>query len=217
MDTPLPVTDFLDPPPVKKAAPPVPIVPWPQRMMAALLDPRSIQWMMMLGGGLMVLGIIVWLVSKGIFQNTLVVAAALTIGALAVHSAGCFVALKTRYKIAGQALTFLGCILIPLNLWFYHAHDLQPLTLETHLWIGGVVCCAIYVATLLLLRDPLFMYAIEGGITLTVVLLLANQGHVTDAGWLSLVLMGLALISIHAERAFHPRCRHQHHTEGKEG
>jgi len=72
-------------------------------MMAALLDPRSIQWMMMLGGGLMVLGIIVWLVSKGIFQNTLVVAAALTIGALAVHGSGCFVALKTRYKIAGQA------------------------------------------------------------------------------------------------------------------
>src|SRR5581483_5166192 len=173
-----------------------------QRMMAALLDPRSIQWMMMLGGGLMVLGIIVWLVSKGIFQNTLVVAAALTIGALAVHTSGCFVTLKTRYKIAGQALTFLGCILIPLNLWFYHSHGLM--TLEGNLWLGGVVCCAIYVATLLFLRDPLFMYAVEGGITLTIALLLANQGHVTDAGYLSLVLIGLALCSIHAERAFPP-------------
>jgi hypothetical protein len=201
LDTPLPVTDFLDPPHAKKPPAP-PATPWAQRMMAALLDPRSIQWMMMLGGGLMVLGIIVWLVSKGIFQNTLVVATALTLGALAVHASGCFVALKTRYKIAGQALTFLGCILIPLNLWFYHAHNLRPMTLETHLWLGGVVCCAIYIATLLLLRDPLFMYAIEGGITLTVALLLANQGYVTDAGYLSLVLMGLALISIHAERAF---------------
>jgi hypothetical protein len=169
-------------------------------MMAALLDPRSIQWMMMLGGGLMVLGLIVWLVSKGVFQNTLVVAATLTVGSLLVHGAGCFVALKTRYKIAGQALTFLGCILIPLNLWFYHAHGLM--TLEGNLWIGGVVCCAIYVATLLLLRDPLFMYAVEAGITLTVALLLANQGYVTDAGYLSLVLIGLAMISIHAERAF---------------
>ncbi|MBW8883399.1 MAG: hypothetical protein JF612_01195, partial [Planctomycetia bacterium] len=149
IDTPLPVTDFLDPPPAKTPPAP-PATPWTQRMMAALLDPRSIQWMMMLGGGLMVLGIIVWLVSKGIFQNTLVVATALTLGALAVHGSGCFVTLKSRYKIAGQALTFLGCILIPLNLWFYHAHNLRPLTLETHLWLGGVVCCAIYVATLLL-------------------------------------------------------------------
>jgi hypothetical protein len=199
-DTPLPVTDFLDRPAPAKAPPAPPKPPWTQRMIAALLDPRSIQWMMMLGGGLMVLGLIVWLVSKGIFQNTLVVAAALTIGSLAVHAAGCFVVLKTRYRIAGQALTFLGCILIPLNLWFYHAHGLM--TLEGNLWIGGVVCCAIYVATLLVLRDPLFMYAVEGGITLTVALLLANQGYVTDAGYLSLVLMGLALISIHAERAF---------------
>src|SRR5262245_16269802 len=61
LDTPLPVTDFLDPPPAKKPPSP-PSTPWAQRMMAALLDPRSIQWMMMLGGGLMVLGIIVWLV-----------------------------------------------------------------------------------------------------------------------------------------------------------
>jgi hypothetical protein len=202
-DIPLPVTDFLDPPPPQSEQKPADSPPRPplaQRMMAALLDPRSIQWMMMLGGGLMVLGIIVWLISKGIFQNTLVVASALTLGALAVHISGCLLALKTRYKIAGQALTFLGCVLIPLNLWFYHTHDLM--TLEGNLWLGGVACCAIYVATLLLLRDPIFMYAIEGGITLTVVLLLASQGRVTDAGYVSLVLMALALISIHAERAF---------------
>ncbi|MCI0360833.1 MAG: hypothetical protein L0211_20330 [Planctomycetaceae bacterium] len=201
-DIPMPVVEFLDPPPRPAPPPQVPVTPWPQRMMAALLDPRSIQWMMMIGGGLMVLGLIVWLVSKGIFENTLVVAATLTVGSLLVHAAGCFLALKTRFKMAGQALTFLGCILIPLNLWFYHWHGLM--TLEKNLWLGGVVCCAIYVATVLLLRDPLFMYAVEGGITLTVVLLLANQGFVSDAGWLSVVFLGLALVSIHAERAFPP-------------
>jgi hypothetical protein len=203
-DIPMPVVEFLDPPPppVQPATPPAPVIPWPQRMMAALLDPRSIQWMMMLGGGLMVLGLIIWLVSQGIFENIWVVAAALTIGSLLVHSAGCFLVLKTRFKMAGQALSFLGCILIPLNLWFYHSHGLM--TLEGNLWLGGVVCCAIYVATVLLLRDPLFMYAVEGGITLTVVLLLANQGIVSDAGYLSLVFLALALVSIHAERAFPP-------------
>jgi len=171
-------------------------------MLAALLDPRSIQWMMMLGGGLMVLGLIIWLISKKIFHEPLILAVALTIGSLAVHAAGCYLVLRTRFKMAGQALTFLGCILIPLNLWFYHWHGLM--TLEGNLWLGGVVCCAIYVATVLLLRDPLFMYAVEGGITLTVVLLLANQGFVTDAGWLSVVFLGLALVSIHAERVFPP-------------
>jgi hypothetical protein len=194
----MPVVEFLDPPPVP--ATPSPAAPWAPRMMAALLDPRSLQWMMMLGGGLMVLGLIVWLVSQGIFENTLVVAGTLTAGSLLVHAAGCFVTLRTRFKLAGQALTFLGCILIPLNLWFYHSHGLM--TLDGQLWLGGVVCCAIYVATVLLLKDPLFMYAVEGGITLTVVLILANQGFAADAAWLSLVFMGLALVSIHLERAF---------------
>src|SRR6185295_10921631 len=50
---PQPVVDFLDPPPPPPAASPParPQPPWGQRMLAALLDPRSIQWMMMLGGG----------------------------------------------------------------------------------------------------------------------------------------------------------------------
>jgi hypothetical protein len=171
-------------------------------MFAALLDPRSIQWMLSLGGALMVLGIIVWLVSLGIFENTLVVAVTLTTGSLLVHGAGCAVMLKTRYRNAGHALTFLGCILIPLNLWFYHAQGL--LTLDGQLWVGGVICSLIYVTTVLLTREPTFLYAVEGGITLTLVLLLGSQGVVTDATYLSLVLMGLALVSIHAERIFPP-------------
>jgi hypothetical protein len=173
---------------------------WSQRMLTALLDPRSIQWMLMLGGGLMVLGLVIWLITQGIFKNTLVVAGALTAGSLLVHLAGCGIALKTKHRTAGHALAFLGCLLIPLNLWFYHAHDL--VTLENNLWIGGVICSALYIATLLLLRDPMFLIAVEGGITLTVILLLGHQGVVSDATWLSVVFMALALISIHVERAF---------------
>ncbi|WP_254508745.1 hypothetical protein [Anatilimnocola floriformis] len=175
---------------------------WSQRMLSALLDPRSIQWMLLLGGGLMVLGLVVWLVSSTLFENKLVVAATLTTGSLLVHFAGCGVALKTRFKTAGRSLAFLGCLLLPLNLWFYNAHDL--LTLEGQLWIGGVVCSALYIATVLLLKDPLFVYAVEGGITLTAVLLLGQQGVVADATWLSVIFMVLALVSIHGERVFPP-------------
>jgi hypothetical protein len=181
------------------APPPIPVM---RRMFEALLDPRAIQWMLMIGGGLCVLGIIVWLVSQGVFDDPRIMAVALGVGTLAILGAGWFTALKTRFRIAGQALTFLGCVVAPLNLWFYHAQDL--LTVDGRLWVGGVVCCLLYAATVRVLRDPLFMYACEAGVTLTAVLLLADLGKITDATWLSLFLMALGLISIHAERAFAP-------------
>jgi hypothetical protein len=194
------ITEFLDPPSTsvkteKESA-------WLQTMLEALLDPRSIQWMLILGGGLGVLGLLIWLTTWGIFENPLVLAVALGIGSLAILATGWFIVLKTRYKVAGQAVTFLGCVVAPLNLWFYHAQAL--VTLDGQLWVGGVVCCLLYAATVYVLRDPLFMYAVEAGITLTVGLLLAEVGMVNELSSLCLVLMGLGLVSIHAERAFAP-------------
>ncbi len=106
-----------------------------RRMFEALLDPRSIQWMLTIGGGLFVLGLLIWLVSWGVFQNPAILATALGIGTLAIACAGWWVALTTRFRIAGQALTFLGCLVAPLNLWFYHAQAL--ITLDHNLWLGG--------------------------------------------------------------------------------
>jgi hypothetical protein len=171
-----------------------------RRMFEALLDPRAIQWMLMIGGALCVLGIIVWLVSKGIFEDKLVLASAMGAGTLAILGGGWYTALRTRFRVAGQALTFLGCVVAPLNLWFYHYQNL--VTVQGHLWVGGVVCCLLYAATVWTLRDPLFVYACEAGVTLTAILLLADLNQVTDTAWLSLFLMALGLISIHGERAF---------------
>ncbi|MCA9236899.1 MAG: hypothetical protein KDA44_15590 [Planctomycetales bacterium] len=203
----LPIREFLDPPREtlfeSNAANPTPAsTPVLRRMFEALLDPRAIQWMLMIGGGLCVLGIIVWLVSKGVFENKLVLAAVLGAGTLAILGGGWYTALRTRFRVAGQALTFLGCVVAPLNLWFYHAQGLA--TVDNHLWIGGVVCCLLYAFTVRALRDPLFMYACEAGVTLTALLLLADLGKIVDAPWLSLFLTALGLISIHAERAFSP-------------
>ena len=93
-------------------------------------------------------------------------AVAMGLGTLAILGAGWWVVLKTRFRIAGQALTFLGCVVTPLNLWFY---DYQTLvTVNGNLWLGGVICCLLYVATVYVLRDPLFLYAVEAGVTLTV-------------------------------------------------
>ena len=78
------------------------------------------------------------------------------------------------------------------------------MTVDHHLWVGGVVCCLLYAATVFVLRDPLFIYACEVGVTLTILLLLADMGKITDTTWLSLFFMALGLISIHSERVFPP-------------
>jgi hypothetical protein len=155
------IEHFLDPPPAQQnhavaAAADTKNVIW-QRMFEALLDPRSIQWMLTIGGGLCVLGLIVWLVSLGIFEDPRVLAAALGAGTLVILGAGWFVALRTRFRIAGQALTFLGCVVAPLNLWFYHTQNL--VTVDGHIWVGGVACCLLYAVTVVELRDGIFMYA----------------------------------------------------------
>ena len=199
VDPSLNVVTFLDPP-TKAIADKQPRWMLLRRMMAAMLDPRSIQWMLSLGGGLMVIGIIVWLTSLGIFEEPRILAAFLISGSFGMLALGCFVVMQTKYKIAGQALTFLSCILVPMNLWFLHAQDL--VTIDGNLWMGALVCCVLYVVVVYVLKDPLFLYAVEGGVTLTAVLFLANLGAASDPANLALMLLGLSLISIHAERFF---------------
>ncbi len=182
------------------AGPSAPTVPWTRRMLMTLLDPQAIQWLLVVGGGLMVIGIIIWLASLGIFENAYVVAAALGIGNLAVLAAGCFVMLKTRYQTAGRAVAFLACVILPLNLWYYEYQGM--LSLDTNLWMAAFVICWIYIGTVYLLKDPLFVFAVEAGVTLTTLLLMASLGRLNDAASLSMTLLVLALVSIHAERAF---------------
>ncbi|MEZ6058237.1 MAG: hypothetical protein R3C01_16180 [Planctomycetaceae bacterium] len=199
------IVDFLDPPqgggdPTE--ATPTTEKPVVVRMMEALLDPRAIHWLLTIGGGLAVLGLIIWLVSAGVFDDPRLVAGFLGVGSLGILAAGWWTTLKTRFHLVGQALTFLGCVVLPLNLWFYHAQGLVDI--ENHLWVGSLVCVLFYVATVIVLKDPLFMYAIEAGVTLTVLLLMADVGQIADAGKFALMFVILGAISIHTERAFAP-------------
>ena len=194
------VKEFLDPPSAPETSPKPEGPPVWRRMFEALLDPRSIQWMLTLGGGLLILGLIILLVHWLDVEAAVVIAGSMGAGTLAVLSGGWWLTLRTKYKTAGRALTFLACVVAPLNLWYYHAQGL--ITLENHLWIGGVVCCLLYAATVRVLRDPLFVYAVEAGVTLTVLLFLPVANVTVDAAALSVSLIVLGLISIHAERAF---------------
>ena len=171
-----------------------------ERWLEALLDPRTIHYLLGLGGALCVLGVIVWLASLGIFENALVLAGSLIAGNAAVLTFGVLLALRTGYKTTGNAVAFLACVLAPLNLWFLHAQHLM--TIADHLWIGGVVCSLVFAAVVRLLQQPMHVYAVEIGVTLTALLFLADLHRAADPVFLAIACTTLAAASLQIINAF---------------
>lgn len=177
------------------------VVATPRRsILEILLDPRSIQWFLALGAALLVFGLVLYLYTKGIFENKLVVAASMGVANAAIFAGGWWLILRTRYQLAGRALTLLACLVMPLNLWFYHAQDI--ITLQGHLWIAGVVVCGFYAASAWVLRDWMFVPVLMGGVAMTGLLLLADLGKFWEVAAPATFLTVLGLIGIHVERAF---------------
>jgi hypothetical protein len=171
-----------------------------------LVDPRTLGGLMASGGGLLVLGLVAWLWSKGVFDNPLVVAIALGAANLGVLAAGIVTVRFTRHQMAGRALTMLACLVMPLNLWFYDAQGLVTIAEGGHLWVPAVFCCLVYVLVARLLADPLFVHAIVAGVTMTGMLLLADSrvGRFWEVIAPSTFLVVLGMVCIHVERAFAP-------------
>jgi hypothetical protein len=169
-------------------------------LLEILLDPRSIQWLLGFGGGLLMLGLVIWLATLGLFEHQVVVAVALGIGNTALLLCGWAITSYTRYQSAGRALTLLACLVMPLNLWFYHANGL--ITLEGHLWVAALVCCVLYAASAAVLRDVMFVYVLSAGIAMTGLLMLADMHRFWEIAAPSTFLVVLGLIGIHLERAF---------------
>ena len=88
----------------------------------------------------------------------------------------------TRYQMAGRALALLACLVVPLNLWFYHRQDL--ITVQSNLWVAALVCCVIYAVSASVLRDPMFVYVLVGGVALILDMAhLVAAGQRQDAQW----------------------------------
>lgn len=177
-----------------------------QSWIEVLVDPRTLQGLMLCGGGLLVLGLVTWLWAIGVFENKLIVASCLGVangGLLALGLAG---AKYSPYQTASKAITALACLVMPLNLWFYDAQGLITLDQGGHLWVPALACCALYVLVARLLADPLFVNAIVGGVTMTGLLILADQQ--VDRLWEiiapSSFLVIVGILCIHVERAFPP-------------
>ena len=191
-------------------SPPVPPIPTPQAVAQSaggrrnlaeiLLDPQSIRWLLASGGGLLAVGLVIFLSSLGVFKNAVVVASTLGLGTLTMVGGGIAMLRLTRHSLAGRALALLGCLVMPLNLWFYHANKL--VTLDGHLWVAAMACCVLYAAAAFVLKDPLFVYVLFGGITMTGMLALADVHRLAEISGPASLLVALGLISLHAERAF---------------
>jgi hypothetical protein len=180
----------VSPPPLPSDNRPPPV---PRRsFLEILLDPRSIQWLLASGGVLLVVGLVIWLASLGVFKNTLVVAVCLGAGTLVLLGGGFATVKLTRYQLAGRALALLACLVMPLNLWFYHANGL--VTLEGHLWLAALVCCVLYAAAATILEDPVFVYVLMGGIAMTGCLILADLYKLIQVAAPSTLLVSLGLI-----------------------
>lgn len=178
--------------------------PTPKRLVEYVLDPRSLQALMSCGGGLLVLGLVIWLWTLKFFENPLVLASCLGAGNLALLAGGVALVKLTRYQTAGRAVTFLASLILPLNLWFYDSQGLVTLADGGHLWVPAVVCCGLYALVARLLKDSLFVYTIVGGVTMTGLLLLADNS--VNRFWEvlspSTFLVLLGVVCVHAERLF---------------
>ena len=171
-----------------------------------LVDPQTLQGLMLCGAGLLVVGLVVWLWSIGIFESKLIVATCLGVANSALLAVGVLGARFTRYQTASKAITMLACLVMPLNLWFYDAQGLITLDEGGHLWVPALVCCGLYVLVARLLADPIYVNAIVGGVTMTGLLFLADNqvGRLWEIMAPSSFLVVLGMICIHVERAFPP-------------
>jgi hypothetical protein len=169
-----PVVEAVLAEPASVQAPLLPSAPR-RSLLEMLLDPRSIQWLLGAGGAVLVIGLVLALWASGIFKEAWVVAVFLGAGNAVLLAGGLATVRFTRYQLGGRALTFLACLVMPLNLWFYDAQHLITIELGDHLWIAALVCVALYAATAVLVRDPALVYVFVGGVTLTGLLLLADH------------------------------------------
>ena len=183
-------------PPKKPAAP-------RRSLLEIILDPRSIQCLLGLGGALMVVGLVILLWINNYFTPP-VMAMILALSNILLLAAGLATIRYTRYQMAGKALALLSCLVMPLNLWYCHANDL--VTIDGHLWMCAVLISALYAVAAVILKDDLFVYVFSAGVAMTGLMFLADMEPSPQWFWEiaspATMLVVLGLIGIHLERAF---------------
>ncbi|WP_145358392.1 hypothetical protein [Alienimonas californiensis] len=173
---------------------------WMTTLGAWALHPRTIRALLGTGGGLVIAGGLVWLVSLGVFDDPRVLASSLIGGCCALLFLGWGLATRTRYRMAGLAAAGLACVTLPLNLWLLHAQHLVEITGGLWAWAAG--CAALQAATVWLLKDRRFLLAVQGGVTLTALLALGQGRRLDEPLWIAGTLAVLGVLSVEGVRLF---------------
>lgn len=176
------------------------------KLLEAVLDPRSLLYLMMLGSALLVLGLVIWLATQGFFDDPLVIAVCAGLVNVIILGGGVYLLRYTRYTTAGRGIALLACLVMPLHLWFYDAQGLIVLDEGGHLWIPALAIAVLYAFCAVMVRDSLFAYAMVGGITLTGLMILGDQNiaRFWEGAATSSLLIFIGATAIHVERAFVP-------------
>ncbi|MEW4453559.1 hypothetical protein AB1L30_12875 [Bremerella sp. JC817] len=194
----------MESPVTAEAAAPTAAEPSSGNLLDTILDPRSLQYLMMLGASVLMVGLVIWLATQGFFDNPLTVAICGGIVNLAILGTGAWLLKGTKLELAGRGLCLLACLLMPLHLWFYDYQGLIVLNEGGHLWVPALVIVGLYGLCALLIRDRMFVYALIGGVTLTGLMILGDQsvGKFWQGAATSSLLIVIGALAIHAERAF---------------
>lgn len=168
-----------------------------------LLDPRNIQMLLTFGGALMVVGIVILLWVNEFFTPP-IVAIVLGVANAALLVGGWLLLTGTKHQIAGRSVMLVACLVMPLNLWYYHSNQL--ITLDGHLWVAALVISVLYAISAVVLRDEMFVYVFVAGVTLTGLLMLADlppsPQHFWEIAKPASMLVVMGLLAIHSERIF---------------
>ena len=175
-----------------------------RNILEIILDPRSIQCLLGLGGALMVVGLVIVLYRNDYFPPR-VLATLMALVNTVLLAAGLATIRLTRYQMVGKALSLLSCLVMPLNLWYCHSFNL--ITIDGNLWVAAVLISALYAVSAIVLKDELFVYVFSAGVAMTGLLILADLPPSPQRFWEiaspATLLAVLGLIGIHLERAFH--------------
>ena len=168
-----------------------------------LLSKQSLDLLMLVGGGLLVVGFAIWLWTLGVFENPLLLAGAIGFVNLGALATGGWLFLSSQQKAAGRAILLLASLVLPLNLWLYESQGLIPLE-SGHLWIPAMLITLFYAGITRATRDPFFVYTFVGGIVLTALLFLAGPigGGLWSTLALSTCLVAIGSVGIQVDRAF---------------
>jgi hypothetical protein len=176
-----------------------------------LADAHTLRLLLYTGAAMLIVGIVIWLhdVLYLKLQEPLVQAVLLALGTVAATIFGWLTTLRTRLRLTGRALTFIGSSLVPVNFWFLVRSGL--INNNGRAWMVCALCASLYAQTAALLRERLYVYLACAASVATLWALILRTTPEAN-GLYALALMTASLVFLHLSRLFAPLSQQDEET-----